>query len=149
MKLTTQSHSSIRLLLEEALNNFTNCEGGLAVTDIHLQPNSDTGEFILFDDDDTELARTIITEFVEYNEPDFYPSLEKIVRGELKLVHESGLLERARIMKPYSFVLVDDDKESVAELLLVDDDDTLIVNDELLKGLDEELNEFLKDLLEK
>lgn len=29
------------------------------------------------------------------------------------------------------------------------DDDTLLVNEELLKGLDEELDDFLKDLLEK
>jgi hypothetical protein len=44
--------------------------------------------------------------------------------------------------------LVDDDKETIAELLLLDDD-TLLVNEELLKGLDEELDAFLKDLLEK
>ena len=52
-------------------------------------------------------------------------------------------------MKPYSFVLVDDDKETVSELLLVDDEDTMLLDDELLKGLDEELDAFLKDLLEK
>ena len=50
-------------------------------------------------------------------------------------------------MKPYSFVQVDEHKETIAELLLMDDD-TLLVNDELLKGLDDELNAFLKDLLE-
>ena len=52
------------------------------------------------------------------------------------------------ILKPYSFVLVDDEKETIAELLLMDDD-TLLVNEELLKGLDEELDSFLKELLEK
>ena len=52
-------------------------------------------------------------------------------------------------MKPYSFTLVDGDKETVAELLLVDDDTLLLNDDELLKGLDAELDAFLKDLLEK
>jgi hypothetical protein len=52
------------------------------------------------------------------------------------------------ILKPYSFVLVDEERETIAELLLVDDD-TLLVNDELLKGLDQELDAFLKELLEK
>jgi hypothetical protein len=47
-----------------------------------------------------------------------------------------------------SFVLVDDDRETIAELLPMDDD-TLLVNEELLKGLDEELDSFLKELLEK
>ena len=59
-----------------------------------------------------------------------------------------GDFDKLTIMKPFSFVLVDDDKETIAELLLLDDD-TLLVNEELLKGLDEELDAFLKDLLEK
>ena len=52
-------------------------------------------------------------------------------------------------MKPYSFVMIDRDKESLAELLIIDDDETLFLNDELLKGLDDELDAFLKDLLEE
>ena len=59
-----------------------------------------------------------------------------------------GDFEKLTILKPYSFVLVDDEKETIAELLLMDDD-TLLVNEELLKGLDEELDSFLKELLEK
>ena len=43
----------------------------------------------------------------------------------------------------------DRDRETVTELLLIDEEDTLLLNDELLKGLDEELDAFLKDLLEK
>jgi hypothetical protein len=52
-------------------------------------------------------------------------------------------------MRPYSFVLVDDDKETVTDLLLMDDEDTLLLNEDLLKGLDEELDDFLKKLLEE
>ena len=40
----------------------------------------------------------------------------------------------------------DEDKEPIAELYVVDDD-TIIIYPELMSGLDEELNEFLKDLL--
>ena len=49
-------------------------------------------------------------------------------------------------MKPYSFVLEDDDKESIAELYVADDD-TIIVGDDLMKGLDQDLDNFLDDLL--
>jgi hypothetical protein len=45
-------------------------------------------------------------------------------------------------------VLVDEEHETVADLLLVDDD-TMLLNDGLLKGLDEELDDFLKQLLEE
>ena len=86
---------------------------------------------------------------MDYDGDDFYTIVERILRGELNCLQESGKLDNLCIMKPYSFVLVDEDKETVAELLLVDDEDTLLLNDELLKGLDEELDAFLKDLLEK
>ena len=59
----------------------------------------------------------------------------------------AGDFDKMTILRPFSFVLVDEDKETLAELLLIDDD-TLLVNEELLKGLDEELDEFLKKLLE-
>ena len=42
---------------------------------------------------------------------------------------------------------VDEEKETIADLLLMDDD-TMLLSEGLLQGLDEELDAFLKDLLE-
>ena len=134
MKLSAQSHASIASSLREAVDKYIAAGERTVVTDIHLQPKQDSGELVIFNDDDEELSRTIIEEWVDYSEDDFYTVVERILRGE---------------MKPYSFVLVDEDRETVTELLLIDDEDTLLLNDELLKGLDEELDAFLKDLLEK
>ena len=83
-----------------------------------------------------------------YEGDDFYEDAERIFRTVLCRMKENGSFDKLTILKPYSFVLVDEDKETISELLLVDDD-TLLVNDELLKGLDKELDDFLKDLLEK
>ena len=149
MKMSEQSRASIVSVLKTALCRYTSEGDETVVTDIHLQPNSESGELIIFDDDDQELSRTIINEWVEYESDDFYTIVEPILRAEVEALKESGKLEKLCLMKPYSFVLVDEDKETVAELLLVDEDDTLLLNDELLKGLDEELDAFLKDLLER
>lgn len=149
MKLSAQSHASIASSLREAVDKYMADGERTVVTDIHLQPKQDSGELIIFNDDDEELSRTIIEEWVDYSEDDFYTIVERILRGEINSLKEAGLMDKLAIMKPYSFVLVDDDKETVAELLLIDDEDTLLLNDELLKGLDEELDAFLKDLLEK
>lgn len=149
MKMSEQSRASIVSDLKTALCRYTSEGDETVVTDIHLQPNSESGELIIFDDDDQELSRTIINEWVEYESDDFYTVVEPILRAEVEALKESGKLEKLCLMKPYSFVLVDEDKETVAELLLVDEDDTLLLNDELLKGLDEELDAFLKDLLER
>lgn len=149
MKMSEQSRASIVSALKTALCRYTSEGDETVVTDIHLQPNSESGELIIFDDDDQELSRTIINEWVEYESDDFYTVVEPILRAEVEALKESGKLEKLGLMKPYSFVLVDEDKETVAELLLVDEDETLLLNDGLLKGLDEELDVFLKDLLER
>lgn len=149
MKMSEQSRASIVSALKTALCRYISEGDETVVTDIHLQPNSESGELIIFDDDDQELSCTIINEWVEYESDDFYTVVEPILRAEVEALKESGKLEKLCLMKPYSFVLVDEDKETVAELLLVDEDDTLLLNDELLKGLDEELDAFLKDLLER
>lgn len=149
MKMSEQSRASIVSALKTALCRYASEGDETVVTDIHLQPNSESGELIIFDDDDQELSRTIINEWVEYESDDFYTVVEPILRAEVEALKESGKLEKLCLMKPYSFVLVDEDKETVAELLLLDEDETLLLNDELLKGLDEELDAFLKDLLER
>ena len=64
----------------------------------------------------------------------------------IEAVNVEGELERLAVWMPYSFVLVDEERETIADLLLVDDD-TLLVKKGLLAGLDEELNKFITDLL--
>ena len=52
------------------------------------------------------------------------------------------------VLKPYSFVLEDDDREAIEELYLVDDD-IVILNDELMADLDKDLDDFLDKLLKE
>ncbi len=149
MDISEQSHAAIASVLEEALKRYASAGEESVLTDIHLLPNQDSGELIILDDDENVLARTVIAEWVNYEGDDFYTEIEPLLRTEVTALKEQGLLDKLSLMKPYSFVLVDDEKETVADLLLMDDNETLFLNDELLKGLDEELDAFLKDLLEK
>lgn len=55
-------------------------------------------------------------------------------------------VEHMSILKPYSFVLETDEREHVSELYLVDSDIKIIGGD-LMKGLDEDLDKFLDELL--
>ncbi len=146
MKLSQQSQLQIQSTIEEALARYA-CGCEQVVTDIHLQPNQTSGELIIFDDDDDVLSSAVIEEWIDYNGPEFYKDTERIFRSILSRAKDAGKFEQLAILQPFTFVLVDEDKETVAEVLLVDED-ILLVNDELLKGLDEELDAFLKDLLE-
>lgn len=147
MKLSQASLALIESTIGKAIAKYHGCEQTI-VTDIHLQANATSGELTIFDDEDTELANTTIEEWTNYSEEDFYDGAERVLTSVLNTMKTAGDFDKLTLMKPYSFVLVDDDKESIAELLLMDDN-TLLLNDELLKGLDEELDAFLKELLEK
>lgn len=148
MKLSQASLSLLETTIKQAVSKYNcGCEQTI-VTDIHLQANQNSGELSIFDDEDEELACITVEEWMAYEGDDFDESIERILSTLLNSMKNSGDFDKLIILKPYSFVLVDDDKETVAELLLMDDD-TLLVNEELLKGLDEELDSFLKELLEK
>ncbi|WP_300812018.1 hypothetical protein [uncultured Bacteroides sp.] len=148
MKLSQSSLSLIEEAVRKAIGKYTcGCEQTI-VTDIHLQPNQNSGELSIFDDEDKELAHATIPEWMTYEGDDLYEQAERTLSNLLGKLKKEGIFDKMTILRPFSFVLVDENKETVAELLLMDDD-TLLVNDELLKGLDEELDAFLKDLLEK
>lgn len=148
MKLSQSSVTLLEDTIKKAVSKYITGEEQTYVTDIHLQPDQNSGELSIFDDDDQELACSTIEEWTAYEGDDFYKNTESLLSSLLNQMNNEGCFDKLNILKPYSFVLVDEDKETIAELLLMDDD-TLLVNDELLKGLDEELDTFLKDLLEK
>ena len=148
MKLSQTSLSLLENAIKKATSRYNcTCEQPV-VTDIHLQVNPNTGDVSLYNDDDEVLASTTIEEWNNsYEGNDFNADMECFLSGLLNDMKNAGDFDKMGIIKPFSFVLVDEEKETLAELLLMDDD-TLMLNDELLKGLDEELDEFLKKLLE-
>ncbi len=148
MKLSQTSLSLIENTIRKAIEKYTcGCEQTI-VTDIHLLANQGSGELAILNDEDEELGCATIEEWITYEGNNFYEDVERTLSALLNNMKSAGDFDKLGILKPYSFVLIDDEKETVTELLLMDDD-TLLVNDELLKGLDEELDAFLKDLLEK
>ena len=150
MELSSQSQQLIEQTLQTALKAFPEGSEQSVVTDIHIQPRYDSGELTIYNDDDEELARAVIEEWAEnqYTDDAFYAEVEPLLRNKLLALRDNGVLDKVAIMKPYSFVLVDDEKETIAELLLMDDN-TMMLDDELLKGLDKELDDFLEKLLEE
>ena len=147
MKLSQSSLSQIEKAVGQAIGKYRGCEENI-VSDIHLQASPTSGELLIFDDDDAKLAATTLEEWTNYDGGNFQTDAGRVLSTVLNTMKTAGDFDQLTLMKPYSFVLVDEDKETIAELLLMDDD-TLLLNEELLKGLDEELDAFLKDLLEK
>ena len=149
MKLSAQSYTSIVDAIKKALERYLSENETSVVTDIYLQPLQDTGELVLYNDNDEELSRVIVQDWTDCVPENFHSSVESDLKQVLGNLQNEGLFDQINLLKPYSIVLVDEEKETIAELLLIDENETMFISDELLKGLDEELDAFLKELLEK
>ena len=147
MKLNKTSYTSMASVVQEALKKYASVERSV-VTDIYLQPDMQSGELSVYDDDDELLASAVIAEWENVNPEEFQSGCELALKKVLNQLLADGEFASLPIMKPYSFVMVDGEKETLAELLIVDEDETMFLSGELLQGLDDELNAFLKDLLE-
>lgn len=137
MKATEQTIQQIERAIRKVADKFpTNEESGI-LTDIHLRVNQDTGELVAFDDDDKEITRCIIEQWIDNKDDDFYKDVAGVLRSVLS--RQKDMIEKMAILKPYSFVLEDEDHEHLSELYLVDDE-TVIIDHELMEGLDKDLD---------
>lgn len=143
MKLSSESKFLINQTISALMNRFSGLEENV-VTDIHFQPNFTTGELLVFDDEEETISQVVISELEGLKGGDAYAEVSSMLLNALERKRKD--FEQLSILKPYSLVLVDDEKETIEDLLLIDDD-LIIVQNGLLAGLDQELDDFLKELL--
>ena len=145
MIATPQTIQQIERAIRRIAANFPQ-ENDAVLTDIHLQVKPMSGEILAYDDNDEELTRVVVEQWIEAKDDNFYDEAAEQICQCLDKMRES-VVDVMSVMHPFSFVLQDEDGETLRDLYLVDDD-TIILNRGLLEGLDEELDQFLHDLLQ-
>ena len=143
MTETEQTQQQIERFLKKVAQKITADDCDMPMTDIHLRVSQDSGDLMAFDDSDVEITRCVIDQWIDNKSDNFYQEIATILRSSLNRIKD--VVENMSIMKPYSFILEDDDKNNIAELYLVDDDIAIIGGD-LMHDLDNDLDNFLKDL---
>ena len=146
MNLSPASTAALSEALHKIAQLYSGEEDQLISTDFYLQPFRENGRLLVFNDNDEELAAISIEEWSSYDTETFYENVTEDLTEAIETANAEGELERLAVWMPYSFVLVDEERETISDLLLVDDD-TLLVKKGLLAGLDEELDKFITDLL--
>ena len=144
MKATEQTLQQIDRAIRKIADKFPADNEATQMTDVHLRVTQESGEMMAFDDDDKELDRCVIEQWIDNKDDDFYEQIASVLRKSLD--KHKGVIEQMSILKPFSFVLEDDDKETIAELHIVDDN-IVIIDPDLMEGLDKDLDDFLEKLL--
>lgn len=143
-KATEQTTQQIERFLKKIAQKFPPREDSSVVTDIHVRVSQGSGEMLAFDDDDNEVTRCVVEQWINNNDEDFYNGVEQTLISTFSAL--STIADSLGILKPYSFVLENDDKDTIAELYIADDD-TVIIGKDLMEGLDSDLDLFLEKLL--
>lgn len=141
-----QSIQQIDRFLKKVTQKFISLEEPSVITDIHLRASQDSGDLMAFDDDENEISRCVVEEWIEYKKDNFYEKVSAVLRTRLNDM--SDIAGNLCLLKPYSFVLENEDKEHVAELYVADDDISIIGGD-IMQGWDKELDEFFDKLMKE
>ncbi len=146
MNTIEQTTQQIERFIHKIGQKFPTCDECDIVTDIHVCANQDTGELLAYDDNENEITRCVIEQWIGNTDDNFYDritlQLRKIFKREAEIVDHLGIL------KPYSFVLESDERMPIAELYLADDD-TVIIDGDLMPGLDKDFDDFLSKLMQE
>lgn len=142
--MNEKTQHQILRFLEKVESKFPNTEEPEVFTDIHLHVSQETGDLLAFDDEDRELTRCVVEQWINNNDtPEtFYRNVENSLRSALnKKTPQLG------IIKPYNYVLENESGEHIAEIFVVDDEDTVILGTPFMQNLDKELTDFIDNLL--
>ena len=146
MNTTELTFQQIERAIRKIADKFPPSEEANVMTDIHFRVTQETGELMAFDDNDEEINRCIIEDWIDNTDDNFFDEIPSIFRKCLDKM--KATVESMSILKPFSFVLENDEKESIAELYLVDDE-TVIIDPDLMQGLSEDLDDFFKKLFDE
>ena len=146
MQVTEQTIQQIERAIKKVAQKLPASEDTSLLTDIYLLVSQESGELIAFDDNDQEITRCVVEQWIDNKDENFYEEVTALLRKELHRLHD--VVDNLGIMKPYSFVLENDDKETVAELYVADDD-TIIIGGDLMEGLDKDLDNFCDSLMKE
>lgn len=144
MKATEQTLQQIERAIRKTADKFPADPDTSVMTDIHVRVIQDSGELITFDDNEEEITRGIVEQWIDNTNDDFYTAIPPIIRKCIE--RQKTLVDNMGIMKPFTFVLENDEKEPVEELYIVDDD-LVIIDSDMMQGLDKDLDDFLDNLL--
>lgn len=132
----------------EALQKqFSASQDSSIMTDVIIQVSPSTGQITFLDDDDNIIYSAHIHSWNDTAAEELYPEAEKLLRNYI--ANHSSLISSLSIIKPYSILLVDEDKETLAELHLEDDELIALDTTELMENLDKDLDDFFDKLMKE
>ena len=99
MKANEQTFQQVERALRKVADKFPPMEEANQLTDIHLRVSQESGELTAFDDDDKEITRCVVEQWIDNKEDTFYEDVATVIRNVLN--KQKKQIEEMSILKPY------------------------------------------------
>ena len=136
----------IESVIRESIEIFGSRQDAGSLSDLFLYYNPETADLLVYDDMEQLLSTLPLVSMLDELDEDIESQLIASAKSTLHTLRSEGLFQKDFIVKPFSVNLIDDSFIVLEELIFIDDD-TLKIDQNLMKNLDKELNDFLKNLL--
>ena len=146
----TKENSKIKSVLKSlfltSIEKLIKSDSSL-MTNLSVQFDSEAGEVQVYDEQERLLQKKVIFDWVGANvkEGPFMSKMLSVLNQVIETIVLDRGFEHQLFAKPFVVQLTDEEGKVIADIYTIEEDD-LMQEDELLKGLDEELDLFLEKL---
>lgn len=149
MNSKEKMNSAVNRLLDQCVRQMHTLYKEEEITDFYIHVDTDSGEIRIVDDNDTLLSREVIPSDLPSDEENDVPdgmlsNIRQALQNELQRLNNAKAFDNVNVFHPFSFLL--ETADDIEDLLIVDDAN-YIIGDELLKGLDDDLDSFIDNLM--
>lgn len=148
MNQQTSLSTYLETLIRESLNLLQTQFASEMLTDLYWQVNLSSGEFVVLNDNQQVLVRASVKEWVsdDVEKSLSIKEIEQILRDIVQKLESENFLENINVQMPFSILMVDEDMENLCELFFVDEESVPLDNN-IIRHIDEELDAFFKELM--
>lgn len=145
---TAKMQSIIESTFVSAIEKLTKEGAGNLISDLYVQVDAENGELQIYDDGENLLEKVVIFDWINRKEDEaqIVKQATDSLKAILTILSTKGAFDAPNFIQPLSVSLTDDDFVVQEELLFLDED-IFRADDPLLKDLDNDLDDFLKNLL--
>lgn len=148
MNQQTSLSTYLETLIRESLSLLQTQFASEMLTDLYWQVNLSSGEFVVLNDNQQVLVRASVKEWVsdDVEKSLSIKEIEQILRDIVQKLESENFLENINVQMPFSILMVDEDMENLCELFFVDEESVPLDNN-IIRHIDEELDAFFKELM--
>jgi hypothetical protein len=131
----------------ESLKNYDLTNDGSFLGDLYIYFDGENQTLTFFDDVEKELFAVNLSDEDSLSDAELQQEIKNTAQFVLKELEKEKAFDTEFICKPFTVSMVDSDFIVEEELIFIDDN-TLKLEGDLWSGLDKELDDFLKNLMQ-